>query len=175
MQIKFVEGSTEDQILMFKSFLSNSVDNKGWLTFDVGALEASNKENMYAFEIFFSSIILMLSVLAFFKLVLSIEANLKDTQQQIGILRSMGMTKQDISRLTLEESTSNIVSATIIGFFTGYFLALSSVSVIQTLFEKPVDWTIEWDVFVIVLLFGTSVVVIGTKVSMGIVNGKGIS
>lgn len=114
-------------------------------------------------------------MLAFFKMVLSIEANLKDTQQQIGILRSMGMTKKDIERLTLEESTSNIVSATIIGFFTGYFLALSSVSVIQTLFEKPVNWTIEWRVFVVVLLFCTSVVVIGTKISMGIVNGKGIS
>lgn len=72
----------------------------------------------------------MLSVLAFFKLVLSIEANLKDTQQQIGILRSMGMTKNDIERLTLEEATSNIVAATVMGFFTGYFLALQSVSVI---------------------------------------------
>jgi hypothetical protein len=87
----------------------------------------------------------------------------------------MGMTKKDIERLTFEESTSNIISATIIGFFTGYFLAISSVSVIKTLFEKPIDWTIEWDVFGIVLLFGTSVVVIGTKISMGIVNRKGIS
>ena len=84
------------------------------------------------------------------------------------------MTKSDIARLTLEESTSNIVSSTIIGFFTGYFLALSSVSVIQTLFEKPLDWTIDWKVFGIVLLFGTSVVVIGTKISTRIINNKGI-
>ena len=85
------------------------------------------------------------------------------------------MTKKDIERMTLEEATSNIIAATIIGFFTGYFLAICQVSVLKTLFEQPVDWTIEWKVFGIVLLLSTSVVVIGTKISMAIVNGKGIS
>ena len=91
---------------------------------DVQALKKENKDNFFAFKVFFSSIIGMLAVLAFFKLVLSIEANLKDTQQQIGVLRSIGMTKKDIERMTLEEATSNIIAATIIGFFTGYFLAI---------------------------------------------------
>ena len=85
------------------------------------------------------------------------------------------MTKKDIERMTLEEATSNIIAATIIGFFTGYFLAICSVSVLKTLFEQPVDWNIEWKVFGIVLLLSTSVVVIGTKISMAIVNAKGIS
>ena len=47
---------------------------------DVQALKKDNQNNFFAFKIFFSSIIGMLAVLAFFKLVLSIEANLKDTQ-----------------------------------------------------------------------------------------------
>ena len=85
------------------------------------------------------------------------------------------MAKKDIERLTLEEASSNIVSATIIGFFTGYFLAITSVSVISTFFEKPIDWTIRWNIFAIVLLFSTGVVVVGTKISMGTINGKGIS
>ena len=52
-----------------------------------------NDENFATFILFFNTVILMLSVLAFFKLVLSIEANLKDLRWQIGVLRSMGMTK----------------------------------------------------------------------------------
>lgn len=117
----------------------------------------------------------MLGILAFFKLVLSIEANLKETQQQIGVLRSMGMTKADIERMTQEEASFNIVAATIIGFFTGHYLALCQVSVLKTLFEDTVKSDIEWNVFTIVICLTTSVVVIGTKISMAIVNGKGIS
>jgi hypothetical protein len=48
--------------------------------FDVAFLQRENHNNMAAFDIFFSSIIILLTVLAFFKLILSIEANLKDTQ-----------------------------------------------------------------------------------------------
>ena len=55
----------------------------------------------------------------------------------------MGMTKQDIERLTLEEATSNIVAATVVGYLTGWFLALASVSVLTSFWEVPVFWELE--------------------------------
>lgn len=87
----------------------------------------------------------------------------------------MGMTKQDIERLTLEEATSNIVAATLVGYITGWFLALASVSVLTTIWEVPVFWELELELLALITLLGAGTVFVGTKICINLVNGKSIA
>ena len=48
------------------------------------------------FNVFFQSVIALLFLLGFYQLTLNIQANLKESKWQIGVLRSMGMNKKDI-------------------------------------------------------------------------------
>lgn len=65
-------------MLHLKSSLQGLLDTQKTYILNVREMNALNEQNFATFILFFNSIILMLSVLAFFKLVLSIEANLKD-------------------------------------------------------------------------------------------------
>jgi hypothetical protein len=81
----------------------------------------------------------------------------------------MGMTKRDIERINLEEATSNIVSATIIGFFVGHYLALVFDALLKTILEEKMDYSIEWNIFIALLILSSGVVGLGTKISTSIV------
>ena len=51
---------------------------------------------MKGISIFLYIIVGFQFILTFFQLILSIEANLKENQVQIGILRAIGLTKNDV-------------------------------------------------------------------------------
>jgi len=80
------------------------------------------------FNVFFNSVIALLFLLGFYQLILNIQANLKDSKWQIGVLRSMGMNKKDIESLTLVEATANILSASMLGFLVGFILSYVTIN-----------------------------------------------
>jgi len=62
---------------------------------------------------------IILFTLAFFQMTLSVQANIRDSQQQLGILRSMGMTQHDLKKVNIYEVLVNISSAVVIGLVVG--------------------------------------------------------
>uniref|UniRef100_A0A7S3CSM5 ABC3 transporter permease C-terminal domain-containing protein n=1 Tax=Strombidium rassoulzadegani TaxID=1082188 RepID=A0A7S3CSM5_9SPIT len=101
-------------------------------------------ETMQALTLILSLIIAFLFLLSFFQFVLAVQANLKDNQWQIGVLRAMGMNQGDVRVMTLVESTSVILSAIVLGFGVGYVMTVATLSVIHITQEMPIDYSIDW-------------------------------
>ena len=89
---------------------------------------------------------------------------MKESELQIGILRSIGMSKKDIVKVTLIEASTNIYSATIIGFVTGYTISLVAMSVLTTGWEFPVDYSVDWISFIALIGVSYIIVIFGTKI-----------
>ena len=91
------------------------------------------------------------------------------------MLRSIGMTKKDIESITLHEATVNILSATIIGFFTGYILAMISMLMLTSVWEIPIVFEINWLILFWLIIVTFTIVIIGTKICIYSVNKMRIS
>mmetsp|Transcript_11015 Transcript_11015/g.16712 ORF Transcript_11015/g.16712 Transcript_11015/m.16712 type:complete len:141 (+) Transcript_11015:4154-4576(+) len=132
-------------------------------------------EGMYFSQLMFTIIIAMLFVLSFFQFILSVQANLKESKWQIGVLRAIGLKKDSVSSLVLIESSAVILAATLIGFIVGYVITILSVSLFQVIAELPTDYSVDWVSLVSLTLLGLVTVWVGTKMSMHIINSKRIT
>jgi ABC-type lipoprotein release transport system permease subunit len=102
--------------------LQSQIDVEKSYILNFKEIQEQENEHLAGFNLFFNSIVGLLFVLAFYQLVLSIQANLRDNRWQLGVLRSIGLNKDNLKSITLIEASANICSSAVIGFFTGYLL-----------------------------------------------------
>lgn len=175
MLIDTAEDTSPSQELALRSFLQSQIKPDSSLIFNSRVLIEINTERMNDLLAFFNIIIAMLYVLSFYQLILSIDANLNDNIYQIGVLRSMGVTKKDVLTITQIEASANILAATILGFFTGYAQGIISVTMLNTIFEIPVDRRVNWPKLGFLIGISFIIVHFGTRLSVSLVNRKKIS
>ena len=94
---------------------------------------------------------------------------------QIGVLRAIGLNQKELHTVTLMECSSTILSASILGFITGYIVCIVSISVLQQTQSLPVDYSIDWSILLIVLLSSYIIVILATKVCINALNKKEIT
>ena len=117
----------------------------------------------------------LLFLMSFFQLLLSIEGNIKENQWQVGVLRSIGLTKSDVKSVVLTEATANILTAELIGFFIGYIVMVSSMSLMNTIFELPINFDIDWLTLFLLMSISVLTVYIGTGIGISHINKMKIS
>ena len=86
------------------------------------AVYQDKKKNATTFElldIIFTVTIAIMMFLCFFSLTASMTANLYDQSKEIGVLRSIGLTKNRIRLLFFYEATILVFSACLLGVFVG--------------------------------------------------------
>jgi ABC-type antimicrobial peptide transport system permease subunit len=98
--IDLAENVTQVQKIALQSEVQTQLDIKKSIMMDYQRLTQEAKDSVMAFVLFFDLVIALLLLLAFFQLLLSIEANFKENKWEIGVLRSMGMSKAHIQSLT---------------------------------------------------------------------------
>lgn len=76
----------------------------------------------------------------------------------------MGLTSQEIERLTLEEATANVMSAAIIGIMSGIALGVESEQVLLAFWELPATYPMHYKAVCSCLALPLLIVYIGTKV-----------
>lgn len=117
----------------------------------------------------------LLFLMSFFQLLLSIEGNIKENQWQVGVLRSIGLTKSDVKSVVLTEATANILTAELIGFVIGYIVMVSSMSLMNTIFELPINFDIDWMTLFMLMSISVLTVYFGTGLGISHINKMKIS
>lgn len=68
---------------------------------------------------------------------MTISANIKDSMWELGVLRSMGCTRAQITRVMVYELVSNTLSAMTLGYFSGIIVSILAIAQFHTLVELP--------------------------------------
>jgi ABC-type amino acid transport system permease subunit len=73
------------------------------------------------------------------------------------------------------EASSNIYSATLIGFATGYIISNISMTMLTTIWELPADFSVDWISLTTLIVISFCLVYYGTKICVLYVNSRGIN
>ena len=77
----------------------------------------------------------ILFILAFYQVVLQTDANIRDNIIQIGVLRSIGLKKNDVSLIVMTEALMNVMSAIFSGFTLAYVEIYICIGCVNKIFE----------------------------------------
>ncbi len=86
----------------------------------------SIQDNLNILVIFLIIVAIIAIVLAFFLLLLSNISNIRENVWEFGILRAVGLSKGQVTRIYLYESFSVILSSMLIGFTIGIVISVTS-------------------------------------------------
>ena len=120
-----------------KNNLLNFVKDDTVTAFDGITFMDDVNERMGLLDFFNVAISLVCFLLGLFQLVVSISANIRDSLWELGVLRAMGMTKDEVFRLTIYEALANNIASIILGFVIGLVIAVSLISQFLLFLELP--------------------------------------
>lgn len=86
------------------------------------------KANMKIVDFFSICTSIICFVLGMFQLIMTISANIKDSMWELGVLRSMGCTRAQITRVMVYELVSNTLSAMTLGFSSGIIVSCLAIA-----------------------------------------------
>lgn len=165
----------KNDLMRLKSMINTHVDTtKVWI-FDYREIQSKMDQSLQTMLIFLYMITALLFLMSFFQLLLSIEGNIKENMWQVGVLRSIGLTKSDVKSVVLTEATANILTAEIIGFAMGYIVMVSSMSLMNTIFELPINFDIDWLTLLMLMSISVLTVYFGTGIGISSINRMKIS
>ena len=143
-----------------KDFIKNKLQNVyGYNTWDYDDFEKSISDSMEMLDLIFSANTWMALILSLFSLIASMSTNIVEQTKEIGILRSLGLTKFEINKVYVYEALVLILSASLIGMMIGVVLTFVILQQ-QTLFTSyPVDFYIPQSIVgsVVIGAIGTAV------------------
>lgn len=61
-------------------------------------------------------------------MIITISTNIRDSMWELGVLRSMGVNRGQIMRITVYESIANTVSAIVVGMICGMLVSASLIA-----------------------------------------------
>lgn len=105
--------------------LLNFIKDETVLAFDRQSFIEDIDQRLILIDVFNASVSIICFALGLFQLIVSVSANIRDSMWELGVLRAMGMTKHEIMRITIYESTVNNLSSIILGFFIGLIISTS--------------------------------------------------
>lgn len=121
------------------------------------------KANMRIVDFFSACTSVICFVLGMFQLIMTISANIKDSMWELGVLRSMGCTRAQITRVMVYELISNTLSAMTLGFSCGIIVSCLSIAQFYTLVELPLKVKLPHVTIVIVAICAILSLAAGAK------------
>ena len=120
--------------------------------FDSFTFSEDIRKRMVILQVLNSVISFICYILGLFQLVLTIQANIRDSQWELGVLRSMGMNKGEVMRITVYELLANNLASIICGFVIGLLVSIGSIGQFLLFLELPFKVVLPYDIFVVVAI-----------------------
>ena len=104
---------------------------------DVKTIEQSTQSSIFFLEIFFVVVGSIGFALAFFLLLISTTANIKENVWELGVIRSIGVKRTELIRLCVYESMVVTMSAVFVGVTVGILVAITLTLQFNIFIELP--------------------------------------
>jgi len=120
---------------------------------------AKNGEEVEMVNLFFSIITALCMSISYFSLSSSMYININEQVKEIGILRSMGISKWWIIRIYIYESIVLILTSCMMGVCIGTFLGWAMVEQRKLITQLPLPLQFPWTLLMLVFVFS---IILGT-------------
>jgi len=108
---------------------------------------------MVILQVLNSIISIICYVMGLFQLILTVQANIRDSQWELGVLRSMGLNKTQVLKLTVYESVSNNFASILCGIVIGLMVSVSSIGQFLLFLELPFKIVLPtWTIIIVSVL-----------------------
>jgi len=163
--VRLTPGATLDE----REALVNGIRNfiKGDITTTILETQSLMDDTSIAItllDIFFIVVSGIAIVLSFFVLWLSFTANVRENSWQFGVLRSLGLTSNQVIRMYIYEALSVIISGIFLGSIVGILVAITLTLEFNIFMELPFSFDFPVTLFFIVLSMSFVVAIIGSYI-----------
>jgi len=125
LMVRLHDGVTPKQRSRVVNALRNLLPDDSFRVEDTAALLTAASTAIEGLNAFFYIVAALCLVLCFFAVWLSFEANIRENSREIGILRSLGLTKPDLRLLVASESLGVVSAAFLEGSVIGMAISIS--------------------------------------------------
>lgn len=142
---------------------------------DVNGVKANLSTTLSLFQVFIIMIGVVAFSIAFFMLLISTTSNIKENLWEFGVLRAIGLRKDQIIRIYLYESLAVTISACVLGLIVGFILALTLSLQFNLFLELP--FFVAFPYALTFAMYGLALVttVVGTVLPLREVNKRPIA
>ena len=170
-----VDGSTR----LDRNFVLNSIlavnEETNMVFFDVIKFKANQDERRKVIGFFNMICCSICFLLGTFQLTQTVSANIKDSMWELGVLRSMGCTRTQITRVMVYEMCSNTMSALTLGYFSGISVSILTIAQFHIIVELPLSIDLPTKSILGVGCFTVFSMIMGAKYGTSILYSKNIS
>ena len=145
------------------------------IVFDVKAFEESVSSTLFLLQIFIIIVGTVAFWISFFLLIVSTTSNIRENIWEFGVLRAIGLRKDQIMRIYLYESLAVTLSACVLGLLVGFFLAIILSLQFNLFLELPFYIAFPYLLTFSMLLLAIVTTVLGTVIPIQNVNERQIA
>ncbi len=159
--IKLEESMGREERRNLANGLRNLNDQNAIL-FDIKLLEEESDSAFFYIDVFFSIVSGIALILSFFLIVVSFKSNIQESAQEIGVLRAIGVNKQQIDKVFVYEAITLTFVAGSIGTCVGLSIAFVLTAQFLAFVELPLHMEFPFNQFSIIFLLGIMAAGIGS-------------
>lgn len=94
---------------------------------------------------------------------MTLSANIKDSMWELGVLRSMGCTRSQITRVMVYELISNVLSAITLGYASGIVVSCLAIAQFYVTVELPIKVYLPYETMGVVFFCAIGSLLFGAK------------
>ena len=104
------------------------IDDVNLQPMDLVSFSSDMQERMVLLEYFNAVSTTICFILGAFQLLMTLQSNIKDSMWELGVLRSIGCTRTQITRVMVYELIANTLSAMTLGYSTGIMVSMLTIA-----------------------------------------------
>lgn len=176
LNVRMVDDATLQDRLQLGNIINTVIESDpGLVFFDDMKVFLEFRSKLMVIDMCNTSASIICFSLGAFMLMTTIAANIKDSMWDLGVLRSMGSTKEQITRILTYEMISNTLSAVTLGYLSGVFVSVLSIAQFYILVELPLSIELPYRNMIILGAAALISMVVGARYGTASFQKKNIS
>ncbi|KAF2070045.1 hypothetical protein CYY_008641 [Polysphondylium violaceum] len=148
--------STTKLTSKIRNFINTKLSGYPYYVYDYYSENKGSRESVTMVNYFFAIITVLCMSISYFSLSSSMYININEQVKEIGVLRSMGISKFWIIRIYVIESIVLIFSSSIMGLVIGTFLGWAMIEQRKLITQLPLPLEFPWNL--LLLVFALSII-----------------
>jgi len=160
VMIAMPEGATEDQRKQVANALKSILRSDEIFVQDTQEILDSAESAIVGLTIFFNFVAILALVLAFFASWLSFTANVRENARELAVLRALGLTIHQVTRVYVYEALSVVLASFTGGAIVGILISITLTLQFNLFTEQPFEFIFPTSLFVLTFVLLVAVAVV---------------